>query len=152
MKLRVGDTLPTDIELPDQRGTTQSLEDLRAGHSLVLYFYPRDDTPGCTAQACSFRDQFQDFSDAGAVVVGVSDDGPEAHQRFAERHRLPFTLLADTGGRLRRRLGVPKSLGIIPGRVTYVIDKEGTVRHLFNSQTQATRHVSEALDVLRSLS
>lgn len=149
--LAVGDPLPEGIELPDAHGETIALDQVRDGRNLVLYFYPRDDTPGCTAQACSFRDQFEDFAEAGAVVVGVSSDTPEKHREFAQRHRIPFTLLADSRGRLAKKLGVPKRMGIIPGRVTFIIDRDGVVRHVFNSQVQATRHVREALDTLRSL-
>ena len=137
-----------DFELESDAGERVRLSSLR-GRPVVLYFYPRDDTPGCTAQACSFRDQFEVFKDAGAEVVGVSDDSPRRHKEFAARHNLPFTLLSDRGGGLRKRLGVPRSMGIIPGRVTYIIDKDGVVRGVFNSQTQAEKHIDEALAVLK---
>jgi peroxiredoxin Q/BCP len=116
---------------------------------VVLYFYPKDDTPGCTKEACTFRDQYQDFQDAGAAVLGVSSDSSESHRKFAAKHRLPFTLLADRGGQVRKRYGVPATLGLLPGRVTFVIDAAGVVRHVFNSQLDATRHVGEALGVLQ---
>jgi thioredoxin-dependent peroxiredoxin len=119
---------------------------------VVVYFYPKDDTPGCTRESCAFRDQFSDFSDAGAEVIGISSDSVASHKKFAEKHRLPFTLLSDPGGSVRKAFGVPSSLGVLPGRVTYVIDKKGVVRHAFNSQLNPAKHVEEALAVLASLS
>ena len=137
-----------DFTLPDANGQPVRLADF-AGKPVVLYFYPKDDTPGCTKEACSFRDQYQDFQDAGAVVIGVSSDSSESHRKFAAKHRLPFTLLADRGGQVRKRYGVPATLGLLPDRVTFVIDAGGVVRHVFSSQLDATRHVREALEVLR---
>jgi len=149
MKLKVGDSAP-DFTAPDQDGNMQSLQSTR-GKTLVLYFYPKDQTPGCTKEACSFRDAYEDFVQAGAVVIGVSSDSAESHKAFASGHRLPFLLLADTDDSVRQAFGVPKTLGIMPGRVTYVIDKEGIVRHVFSSQFAADRHVAEALAVVRQL-
>jgi peroxiredoxin Q/BCP len=146
--VEVGHKAP-DFELPDANGKRVRLADFRGKKAVVLYFYPKDDTPGCTKEACSFRDQYQDFQDAGAAVIGVSSDSSESHRKFAAKHRLPFTLLADRGGKLRRLYGVPATLGLLPGRVTFVIDGAGVVRHVFNSQLDATRHVREALEVLR---
>lgn len=137
-----------EFTLPDANGKPVRLADF-SGKPVVLYFYPKDDTPGCTKEACSFRDQYQDFQDAGAVVIGVSSDSSESHRKFAAKHRLPFTLLADRGGEVRKRYGVPATLGLLPGRVTFVIDGGGVVRHVFNSQLDATRHVTEALGTLR---
>ena len=118
---------------------------------LVLYFYPKDETAGCTAQACAFRDSFEAFKDAGAIVVGVSDDSLETHRSFAEHRRLPFPLLADESGELRKAFDVPNWLGILRNRVTFVIDKGGVVRHAFQSQLRATQHVEEALRIVRQL-
>jgi peroxiredoxin Q/BCP len=148
--VRSGDPAP-DFDLPDRNGRTVRLADYRGKKPVVLYFYPKDDTPGCTAEACNFRDQYQAFQDAGAEVIGVSSDSAESHGRFADKHRLPFVLLADKGGALRKRYGVPATLGVLPGRVTFVIDRDGVVRHVFNSQFQATKHVTEALDALGRL-
>jgi peroxiredoxin Q/BCP len=145
--VKAGERAP-DFALADANGREVRLADL-LGRPVVLYFYPKDDTPGCTREACSFRDQYQDFRDAGAEVIGVSSDSSESHRRFAERHRLPFTLLADPGGRVRKLYGIPATLGLLPGRVTFVIDAEGVVRHVFNSQLAPTRHVEEALEVVR---
>ncbi len=105
----------------------------------------------CTKEACSFRDAYEDFVQAGAVVVGVSSDSVESHQGFASGYRLPFALLSDLSRSLRKSFGVPKTLGSLPGRVTYVIDKEGVVRHVFKSQFAADRHVAEALTLVRQL-
>ena len=118
---------------------------------MILFFYPKDGTPVCTKEACAFRDAYEDFVEAGAVVIGVSGDSAARHQAFASNHRLPFVLVADADGKARRAFGVPKSLGLLPGRVTYVIDKEGIVRHVFSSQLAADRHVQEALEVVRRL-
>ena len=145
--VKAGERAP-DFTLEDASGKPVSLADF-AGRPVVLYFYPKDDTPGCTKEACTFRDQYQDFQDAGAAVLGVSSDSSESHRRFAAKHRLPFTLLSDAAGKVRKRYGVPATLGLLPGRVTFVIDAEGVVRHVFNSQLDATRHVEEALGVLR---
>jgi thioredoxin-dependent peroxiredoxin len=147
--LTVGTKAP-EFSLNDQHGKTISLADFRGKKSVVVYFYPKDDTPGCTAEACSFRDQFTEFSDAGAEVIGISSDSEASHKKFAEKHRLPFTLLSDRGGKVRSLFGVPATFGLLPGRVTFVIDKEGVVRHAFNSQINATKHVAESLAVLKA--
>jgi peroxiredoxin Q/BCP len=148
MSATVGQTAP-DFTLDDQDGRPVRLADLQ-GRWVVVYFYPKDDTPGCTAESCSFRDSFEDFTDAGATVVGISSDSVESHKAFAAKHRLPFTLLADTTGEVRDRWGVGKTLGLLPGRVTYVLDPEGVVRHRFSSQFKPKRHIDEALGVIRA--
>ena len=150
MSIAVGDKAP-DFKLRDQNGRTVSLADFRGKKAVVLYFYPKDETPGCTKEACSFRDSYEDFVKAGAEVIGVSGDSVGKHQAFAEHHRLPFTLLADEGNALRKAYGVPSTLWILPGRVTYVIDRQGVVQHVFDSQLQATKHIDEALVVIRRL-
>lgn len=149
-RVQVGDTAP-DFALPTQNGTLVRLSDFLGKQAVVLYFYPKDNTTGCTAEACSFRDNYEVFKDAGAEVIGVSSDSEESHQQFAAQHRLPFVLLSDRGGELRRRYGVPTTLGLMPGRVTYIIDKQGIVRHIFSSQLNVQKHVTEALQTLRSL-
>jgi peroxiredoxin Q/BCP len=148
--IKVGDQAP-DFQLTDQNGKSVRLGEFRGKKSVILYFYPKDDTPGCTKEACAFRDQYEDFKDAGAEVIGVSSDSEASHAKFVAKHRLPFTLVADRGGDVRKRYGVPATLGLLPGRVTFVIDPRGTVRHVFNSQLQATQHVTEALETLRTL-
>jgi peroxiredoxin Q/BCP len=149
--VKPGDRAP-DFSLPDAGGKMVGLADFRGRKPVVLYFYPKDDTPGCTKEACSFRDQYEDFTAAGAEVVGVSSDSGDSHRKFAEKYKLPFTLLSDRDSQVRKRYGVPATLGLLPGRVTFVIDKDGIVRHVFNSQLQATRHVQESLAALRGTS
>jgi len=148
--IRAGDKAP-DFTLPSQSGERVRLYDRLGERVVVLYFYPRDDTRGCTAEACGFRDSFEDFTDAGAEVIGVSSDSVDRHAAFAGKHKLPFTLLSDKGGQVRKSYGVPAVLGMVPGRVTFVIDREGTVRHSFNSMTNIGQHVSDALRIVREL-
>jgi peroxiredoxin Q/BCP len=140
-----------EFTLNDQDGKPVSLADFRGRKNVVVYFYPKDDTPGCTKESCAFRDHYADFGDAGAEVLGISSDSESSHAAFAKKHRLPFSLLSDPAGKVRSEFGVPSTLGLLPGRVTYVIDKQGVIRHAFNSQLQATRHVDEAIAVLKSL-
>jgi peroxiredoxin Q/BCP len=147
--LSVGDRAP-DFTLPSSSGPVR-LADVLRRTAVVLYFYPRDETAGCTAEACAFRDSYEVFTQAGAEVIGVSDDTVESHRSFAAHHRLPFRLLSDPGGEVRRLYGVSAWLGLLPGRVTFVIDRQGIVRHVFDSQFQATRHVDEALETIRTL-
>ena len=148
--IKVGDRAP-DFTLPSQSGEPVRLSDRLGERVVVLYFYPKDNTSGCTAEACAFRDSHEVFAEAGAEVIGVSSDSAGRHATFAGRHNLPFTLLSDQGGRVRKSYGVPALLGLIPGRVTYVIDREGEVRHVFNSMTNIGQHVGDALEVVRRL-
>lgn len=150
-EVRVGDTVPA-FTLEDHRGERFSLEAALARGPLVLFFYPKDETPGCTAEACSFRDASDDFLAAGAVVAGVSSDDRESHQRFASKHALPYPLLCDEGGALRKKLGVPRGLfGLADGRVTYVIDQQGVLRHRFEASLRFGKHAEEALATVRAL-
>ena len=148
--VKVGDKAP-DFTLPAQSGEPVRLQDRLGERVVVLYFYPKDNTSGCTAEACAFRDSHEVFTEAGAEVIGVSSDSAERHAAFAGKHNLPFTLLSDQGGRVRKQYGVPAVLGLLPGRVTYVIDRQGTVRHVFNSMTNINQHVGDALEVVRQL-
>jgi peroxiredoxin Q/BCP len=136
-----------DVTLIDRSGPV-TLASFR-GKRLVLFFYPKDDTPGCTAEACSFRDEYEAFVEAGAEVVGVSSDDGASHDGFAAKHRLPFRLLSDPGERARKAFGIRKTLGLFPGRATFVIDEHGTILHAFDSQFEPLRHVTEALTILR---
>jgi peroxiredoxin Q/BCP len=147
--LAPGDTAPL-IALNDQDGTERRSDQLD-GKALVLFFYPKDDTPGCTMEACAFRDSYADLQGLGAEVWGVSGDDAASHRRFANRHRLPFPLLVDAGNRVRKAFGVPSVLGLLPGRVTYVIDGHGVVRHVFNNLLDGPAHRREALEALRGL-
>jgi thioredoxin-dependent peroxiredoxin len=148
--VKAGDKAP-DFTLPSQSGEQVKLHDRLGERVVVLYFYPRDDTRGCTAEACAFRDSHEAFTDVGADVIGVSSDSADRHAAFAGKHKLPFTLLSDQGGQVRKLYGVPAVLGLLPGRVTYVIDRQGTVRHSFNSMTNIGQHVSDALKVVKEL-
>jgi peroxiredoxin Q/BCP len=148
--VQVGDKAP-DFTLPSQSGEPVRLQDRLGEGVVVLYFYPKDDTRGCTAEACAFRDSHEVFTDAGAEVIGISSDSVGKHAAFAGRHKLPFTLLSDQGAQVRKSYGIPAVLGLLPGRVTYVIDRQGTVRHVFNSMTNIGRHVNDALEVVRQL-
>ena len=148
MKIKIGSTIP-DIELRNQNGEIFDLKKETKGKNVVLYFYPKDDTPGCTAQACAFRDQFEDFKDANAEVIGISGQSVESHKAFAEKHQLTFTLLSDEGNKMRNQFGVPTNLfGLLPGRVTYVINKTGKVVYIFNSQTNISGHIEQSLKIL----
>ena len=147
--LQSGDRAPL-IALQDQNGVERRSDQL-AGKSLVLFFYPKDDTPGCTMEACAFRDSYADLQALGAEVWGVSGDNAGSHQRFASRHNLPYPLLVDQNNQLRKAFGVPGVLGLLPGRVTYVIDGEGVVRHVFNNLLDGPAHRREALEYLKRL-
>lgn len=149
-KVQVGDTAP-DFTLPSQDGKMVSLQDFIGKSALVVYFYPKDDSSGCTKEACSFRDSYEIFRDVGAEVIGISADSEEAHQQFAKRYHLQFVLLSDKDGAVRKRYGVSATFGFIPGRVTYVIDKQGIVRHIFSSQFTPEKHIEEALKTLQAL-
>ena len=149
-KVQVGDRAPA-FSLPTQTGATVSLADFLGKSAIVLYFYPKDNSAGCTAEACSFRDNYEVFKEAGAEVIGVSADSEESHRQFASKNRLPFLLLSDTHGTVRKLYGVSALMGMLPGRVTFVIDKEGMVRHVFSDMLNAQRHITEALQVIQSI-
>jgi peroxiredoxin Q/BCP len=149
MPLAPGDLAPP-IALQDADGQERCSDQLQ-GRPLVLFFYPKDDTPGCTAEACAFRDSYADIQSLGAEIWGVSGDSAASHRRFAERHGLPFPLLVDEGNRLRQAFGVPAVLGLLPGRVTYVIAGDGVIRLVFNNLLDGAAHRREALRVLREL-
>ena len=147
----VGSQAP-EFRLQTSKGDYVSLADYRGKKNVVVYFYPKDFTRGCTAEACEFRDSYEEFTKLGAEVIGISGDDQHSHEAFVKEHKLPFILLSDPDGSVRKSYGVKKTLGLIPGRVSFVIDKHGIVRHVFSSQSRATAHVGEALAVLKSLS
>ena len=150
MSVKVGDKAP-DFTLPSQMGDNVTLSEFFGKKNIVLYFYPKDETPGCTREACSFRDSYEELTNLGAEVLGVSGQSVESHKSFATHYGLPFILLSDEGNKVRKLYGVPSTMGILPGRVTYIIDKQGVVRHIFYSQTQTQRHVEEAKNTLKEL-
>ena len=127
------------------------LRDFLGNKPVVLFFYPKDDTLGCTKEVCAFRDSFEEFRKLDAEVIGISSDSLESHKRFAAKHDLPFTLLSDEGGKVRRLYGVPNTFGLFPGWVTYVLDREGIIRRIFSSQISVEKHVEEALKALESI-
>lgn len=146
----VGSVAP-DFSATDSNGRPFRLSSLR-GRPVVVYFYPKDNTPACTAQACAFRDIYQDFQAVGAEVVAVSSDSDDTHRGFADKHRLPFVMLSDGSGEIRRLFGVPRSLfGLVPGRVTYVIDPAGVVRSIFNSQLNVSGHIASAVEAIKAM-
>lgn len=150
-EIKVGSSIPS-FTLPDQNGNLFDIYSVLGKKNIVIYFYPKDDSPGCTKEACSFRDQFEIFKEANAIIIGISGQSVKSHKEFAEKHRLSFTLLSDEGNTVRKLFGVPTNMmGLIPGRVTYIADKTGKVIFIFNSQTKATEHVDEALRILKEL-
>jgi peroxiredoxin Q/BCP len=150
-KIEKGSKVPS-FSLKDQDGKLFTIQSVLGKKNLVIYFYPKDDSPGCTKEACYFRDQFEVFGEEDAVIIGISGQSVESHKEFAEKYRLSYTLLSDEGNKVRKLFGVPAGFfGTIPGRVTYVVDKQGTVVYVFNSQAQATKHVDEALRILKEM-
>jgi len=148
MKLKIGDKDPS-FSLENQLGEKVTLESLTKDKILILYFYPKDDTPGCTAEACKFRDDYEIFKDNGAEVVGISSDSKESHIKFIKNHNLPFQLLSDENGKIRKKYGVPKTMGLIPGRVTYIINNNRQIIHIFNSQFNPQKHIEEAIIIIK---
>ncbi|HFA51932.1 MAG TPA: peroxiredoxin [Bacteroidetes bacterium] len=145
--IKAGDKIPA-FSLPDQHGKMTPIKQY-IGKPFVLYFYPKDDTPGCTAEACSFRDAYAELRGLEAEVIGVSADSPASHLDFAKKYNLPFVLLSDEKNELRKLMGVPGSMfGLLPGRVTYIVGADGIVKHVFDSQLKAQQHVKEALEQL----
>jgi len=148
MNITIGDTIP-DFTLTDQNGNEFDSSSVKGKKNLVIYFYPKNFTPGCTKEACSFRDSYEDFKALGATVIGISADSEKSHERFAKKYNLPFILLSDATGKVKRKFGVKNDLfGLLPGRETYVVGKDGKVLYIFNSMN-ATRHIKKALEVLK---
>lgn len=150
MAIAVGDVVP-HFSAIDAQGTLFDSTSVVGKKPVVLYFYPKDNTPGCTAEACSFRDQYEDFLDLGAEVIGISSDGLASHQKFTAQYQLPFLLLSDTDKKIRKLFGVPTAfLGLLPGRVTYVIDAKGVVQMVFNSMLVG-QHIPKALEAVKKI-
>ncbi|MDA4124343.1 MAG: peroxiredoxin [Thaumarchaeota archaeon] len=149
-KVREGDRAP-DFALESQDGKVISLRDYVGSRNVVLYFYPKDFTMGCTAEARSFSENYAEVNEMGAEVIGVSSDSTESHSSFAGECDVKFPLLSDKGGKVREIYGVRSTLGLLPGRVTFIIDKQGVVRRIFSSQINPRRHVSEAIEALKTL-
>ena len=150
MALKAGDTIPNFIA-KDTYGNNFDSKIHVGQKALVIYFYPKDNTPGCTAQACSFRDQYEDFTDLGAEVIGISSDSENSHEKFASKYKLPFILLSDQDKKIKNLFGVPSGmLGLLPGRVTYVADKNGKIVMIFDSM-MPTKHIPKALEAIKKL-
>jgi thioredoxin-dependent peroxiredoxin len=150
MAIKVGDIIPSFLS-KDVNGNIFDIQNYIGQKPLVIYFYPKDNTPACTAQACSFRDQYQDFTDLGAEVIGISSDNEKSHENFASKYKLPFILLSDNDKKIRKLFDVPSGLfGLIPGRVTYVTDKQGKVVLIFDSML-AAKHISKALEAIKKI-
>jgi peroxiredoxin Q/BCP len=148
MTLKIGDKAPSFVAV-DANGTAFDSTDIIGKKPVVIYFYPKDNTPGCTAQAFGFRDAYEDFIDFGAEVIGVSSDTVSSHKKFTKQFKLPFILLSDSDKKIRKKFGVPNQLfGLLPGRVTYIINKEGIITMIFDS-VMATKHISIALESIK---
>ena len=148
--VEIGDKLPT-FSLQDQDGRTFTSTDYIGKKAMVIYFYSKDDTSGCTKEACKFRDNYENFTNLEVEIVGISGDNVASHKNFADKYNLPFTLLADTNNEVRKLFGVPSNLfGAIPGRVTYVVNKEGFVIQIYNSMIKAENHIDVALKALKN--
>ncbi|MDG2381264.1 MAG: peroxiredoxin [Pirellulaceae bacterium] len=148
-KICVGNKAP-EFSAVTTDGNRVSLNDFLGDKALVLFFYPRDNSPICTKEACSFRDSYEQFVQAGAEVIGVSSDSTDSHQEFSKQYQLSFPLISDSDGTLRKQFGVPATLGLLPGRVTYVIDKDGIVRLIFSAQFASEEHVRKALQAVET--
>ena len=148
-KIQVGDKAP-EFSGTTQDGCTIRLADYLGQKALVLFYYPKDNSPICTKEACSFRDSYEKFVEAGAEVIGVSGDSAESHKEFAKQHQLSFPLISDHDGSLRKLFCVPSALGLLPGRSTYVIDKDGIVQLIFSAQFLSDKHVQQALNAVAS--
>lgn len=149
MALKIGDKIPS-FTAKDTNGNLFESQDYIGKQPLVIYFYPKDNTPGCTTQACSFRDNYQDFKDLGAEVIGISSDTVQSHIQFKSKFNLPFILLSDNDKKIRKLFGVQNNLLVIPGRETFVTDKNGTILLIFNSMS-AEIHIEKALEILKKL-
>ncbi|MCH8533804.1 MAG: peroxiredoxin [Flavobacteriaceae bacterium] len=151
MKLSIGDIVP-NFKSKNQYGEEFNSSDIIGKKPVVIFFYPKDFTPGCTKEACNFRDAYEDFKDLGAEVIGISGDSEKSHQKFSKKFQLPYTLLSDASGKIRKKFGVKKSLlGLIPGRETFVVDKNGMLQMRFNN-LDASRHMKKALNKVKDLS
>ena len=150
MALQLGDKIPNFLA-KDNNGNDFDSTSIVGKKPVVIYFYPKDNTPGCTAQACSFRDQYEDFKDLGTEVIGISSDTIASHGKFVQQYKLPFILLSDNDKKIRKLFGVkPNLFGLIPGRVTYVVDKNGIIQLIFDS-INATNHIPKALGTIKKM-
>ena len=148
MNLKIGDKIPS-FRLKDQNDNIRTSDKFKK--PLVLFFYPKDDTPGCTIEACGFRDKYDLFKILGAEVWGINNGDSESHLEFANKNKLQYPLLCDTNNTLRRKFGVPKKLGFIEGRVTYIIDSNGIIIHIYEDLLNGPAHIKEAIRALKKI-
>lgn len=148
MGLHIGDIIP-DISIPDENGELFKLNNFIGKHPLVVYFYPKNFTPGCIKEACDFRDKYEDFKALNAEVIGISSDSESSHKRFKSRYKLPFIFLSDLDNKARNAFGVkPAFLGLLPGRETFVFNKEGRLILQYNN-LNASKHTTKALNIIK---
>ena len=151
MSISIGDTCPT-FSLKNQNGEMINIKDFIGSKHVIIYFYPKDNTPGCTKEACSFRDAMQDLNNLDCEVFGISADSVASHKKFADQFRLTFHLLSDIGNTVRKSFKVPANLfGLIPGRVTYIVNKEGKIVHIINNQMNPDKHIEETIKTITSI-
>jgi peroxiredoxin Q/BCP len=149
MKLSIGDKAP-EFKLEDQNGNLFNLKDHIGKDNILIYFYPKDETPGCTKEACSFQDNLSEFTSLDCTVVGISGDSLKSHKRFAKKHDLTFSILSDRKNKVRKQYGVkPVIPGVLPGRKTYLVDKKGYITHITEYQFKPLLHIKEALSILK---
>ena len=148
--VKIGDALP-DFVLPDENGNPVDICDYKCNEPIIIFFYPKDDTPGCTIEACAFRDNYDEFKLNGAIIIGISADDPTSHLKFKKKYSLPIKLLSDEDSAVHKMFGVTKTLGLLPGRTTYISDRKGFVQRIFNSQFFPKKHVFEALRTISQL-
>ena len=148
--LKIGDMAP-DFSLPNQDNAVVKLSDYLGKTSVVIFFYPKDDTPGCTAQSCSFRDRSDEFAKLGVQILGISQDSAESHQKFIGKYQLPYPLLSDVNGSVATLFGVSKTFGLMPGRATFLVDIHGAIQMAYSSQIYIQKHIDDALQVARRL-
>ena len=147
--LKVGDKCPS-FSLNNQKGEKIDISNIIGRKNILIYFYPKDETYGCTQQACSFRDAYDEFLEYDCEVFGISSDDKKSHDNFSNKHNLNFDILSDVNNEVRNMFGVPRSLfGLVSGRVTYLVDKKGEIIWIFNSQINAKKHIEEALNFLK---
>jgi|SRR6476620_2996108 len=150
MALKVGDKIP-NFSAVDAHGNLFNSDSIVGKKPVVMYFYPKDETRVCTEQACAFRDQYEEFREFGAEVIGISSDSRKSHLEFANKHQLPFTLLSDGDNKIRKAFGVPNDyFGLVPGRATYVADRNGIIQLIFDS-TSGKIHIDKALEILKTM-
>ena len=142
------DTKFPEFNLYDEKRKIITEEDIN-GKCSVIFFYPKDESPGCTLQSCSFRDKYEEFNNLGVQIFGVSSDSVSSHKKFKEKHNLQYSLLSDKGGILAERLKLKKNLGFLPARVTLIVNPEGIIIYAHTSQLGVTGHVRKALKEIK---